>query len=134
MACVYFCYKLYVTVVKIHCTENKSKTFSILIDIVNSINTPRNQYYYWKSPYLKIEKKMWLKKNISFVPLQMINMQISWIRINQLKYFKWHICGSLHSHSMPGPESWVTQSCLSQYMPSLPFDLVSFYLLVIYKT
>jgi len=58
MACVYFCYKLYVTVVKIHCTENKCKTFSILIDIVNSINTPRNQYYYWKSPlYLKIEKK-----------------------------------------------------------------------------
>jgi hypothetical protein len=51
---VYFCYKLYVTVVKIHCTENKSETFSILIDIVNSINTPRNQYYYWKSPYLKI--------------------------------------------------------------------------------
>jgi hypothetical protein len=44
MACVYFCYKLYVTVVKIHCTENKSETFSILIDIVNSINTPRNQY------------------------------------------------------------------------------------------
>jgi hypothetical protein len=34
---------------------------------------------------------------------------------------------------MPGPESWVTQSCLSQYIPSLPFDLVSFYLLVIYK-
>ena len=34
---------------------------------------------------------------------------------------------------MPGPESWVTQSCLSQYIPSLPFDLVSFYLVVIYK-
>ena len=30
MACVYFCYKLYVTVVKIHCTENKGKTLSIL--------------------------------------------------------------------------------------------------------
>ena len=68
MACVYFCYKLYVTVVKIHCTENKSKTFSILIDIVNSINTPKNQYYYWKSPYLKIEKKIVNKEKYKFCP------------------------------------------------------------------
>jgi hypothetical protein len=68
MACVYFCYKLYVTVVKIHCTENKSKTFSILIDIVNSINTPRNQYYYWKSPYLKIEKQIVIKEKYKFCP------------------------------------------------------------------
>jgi hypothetical protein len=68
MACVYFCYKLYATVVKIHCTENKSKTFSILIDIVNSINTPKNQYYYWKSPYLKIEKKIVNKEKYKFCP------------------------------------------------------------------
>ena len=58
----------YVTVVKIHCTENKSKTFSILIDIVNSINTPRNQYYYWKSPYLKIEKQIVIKEKYKFCP------------------------------------------------------------------